>query len=88
MPGVASVILTQEELSALVLASTNKGTKLSPRYEASIIPKLNEARSQLGCPVPQRPDAVLNVDGQTIIVDHKVYDAAGCRIDGSPGDYA
>lgn len=54
MPGVASVILTQEELSALVLAATNKGTKLSARYEASIIPKLNEARSYLGCPVPTR----------------------------------
>ena len=54
MPGVAQVWLTQEELSALILAATRKGTVLSPRMEEAIVPKLNTARSYLGCPVPAR----------------------------------
>ena len=51
MPGVAQVWLTQEELTALILAATKKGTVLSPRMEEAIVPKLNSARSYLGCPV-------------------------------------
>lgn len=54
MPGVAQVWLTQEELSALILAATKKGTQLSPRMAESIVPKLDTARSYLGCPVPSR----------------------------------
>jgi hypothetical protein len=52
VPGVAQVWFSSDELHALVEASTNKGTTLSPRMEAVILPKLEEARNALGCPVP------------------------------------
>ena len=48
--------LTQEELSALILAATKKGTALSPRMEEALVPKLNTARSYLGCPVPRQKE--------------------------------
>jgi len=52
MPGVAQVWFTANELHAIVKASTNTGTKLSPRMEGALLPKLEEARNLLGCPVP------------------------------------
>jgi hypothetical protein len=52
MPGVAQVWLTADELHALVKVSTTKGATLSPRMEAAIMPKLEEARNAVGCPVP------------------------------------
>jgi len=55
MPGVAQVWLTAEELHAIVKASMNTGTKLSPRMESALLPKLEEARNLLGCPVPFAP---------------------------------
>lgn len=52
MPGVAQVWLTANELHALVKVSTEKGTILSPRMRDAILPKLEEARNAVGCPVP------------------------------------
>lgn len=76
MPGVAQVWLTADELHALVKVSTEKGSILSPRMRDKILPKLEEARNAVGCPVPfAQPDG-------------KTYDQAGCRLDGAPGDYA
>jgi Zn-finger nucleic acid-binding protein len=54
MPGIGQVWLTRGELEALIQASINKSTVLSPRYQASLVPKLIEARDALGCPVPPR----------------------------------
>ena len=54
MPGIAQVILSQDEIEALIQASINKGTTLSPRIQRNVIPKLIEARDALGCPVPNR----------------------------------
>lgn len=52
MSGVAQVWLTANELHALVKVSTEKGSVLSQRYRDSILPKLEEARNAVGCPVP------------------------------------
>ena len=60
MPGVAQVWLTAKELHALVKVSTEKGAILSPRMRDAILPKLEEARLAVGCPVPfarQKEDA-------------------------------
>jgi hypothetical protein len=56
VPGVAQVWLTQEEIVALGAASTHKGTVLSLRMAATIVPKLEAARHALGCPVPAREE--------------------------------
>lgn len=57
MPGVAQVWLTANELHALVQVSTHKDRTLSPRMAQSLLPKLEEARLAVGCPVPfARPE--------------------------------
>lgn len=67
MPGVAQVWLTANELHALVKVSTEKGTILSLRYRDSILPKLEAARNELGCPVPFRLPTDDQIPGQITV---------------------